>query len=57
MSSDPLLPDLPDVPEDQPDAPSPERQSDGEESETGADVEHPTGEQQAQENRDREPPA
>jgi hypothetical protein len=57
MSSDSLLPDLPDVPEDEPDWSDDDGHSHGESSEVGSDVEHPTGEDQAQENRDREPPA
>ena len=62
MSSDPLLPDLSDVPADEPATPEHQPDESDEErgstdSETGSDVEHPTGEKQAQENRDREPPA
>jgi hypothetical protein len=55
LSSDPLLPDLPDVPKDDPARQTGEPE--GSPERTDEDVEHPTGEKQAQENKDREPPA
>ena len=58
MPSDPLLPDLPDVPQDKP-AASDEADpgADPETPVTETDPEHRTGEERAQENKDRESPA
>ena len=57
MPSDPLLPDLPDVPQDKPASDEADPGGVPETPVTKADPEHRTGEEQAQENKDREPPA
>ena len=58
MSSDPLLPDLPDVPQDVPPGGDPGSVPEQPNSDPDRhEDDHATGEAQAQENRDREPPA
>jgi hypothetical protein len=56
--TDPGLPDLPDVPEDIPPGGDPGSVPDSPPDEPEPrDTDHPTGEAQAQENRERESPA